>query len=148
MTTEDFRALSGRSDLADALRLAVARLGRRLRQQALGGLTPQQRSVLATISRYGPLSLSDLADLERVSRPSVSGVVKRLELQGNVARAADPADGRSTKVTLTEKGLEVLTAGRSESAAFLASRMAGMDPAELAILAQAIPLLTRMAEEE
>src|SRR5690606_1403261 len=64
------------------LRLAVLRLARRLRQEHAGDLTPSQLSALSCVEREGPLSLRDLAEMERVQPPSISRIVGSLEGEG------------------------------------------------------------------
>jgi hypothetical protein len=51
------------------LRVAIARLSRRLRRHELAGLTPTQLSALATVERAGPLRLGDLAAAEGSRHP-------------------------------------------------------------------------------
>ena len=80
--------------LAASLRLAVARLARRLRQQAEADVTPSMLSALNTIERHGPMTLSDLAAHERVQPPTITSVVGRLEGAGMIARETDPHDRR------------------------------------------------------
>src|SRR5436190_23614497 len=80
--------------LASALRLVVSRLARRLRQQAEPGVTASQLSVLATIDRHGSMTLSDLAQHERVTPPTITASVGRLEEAGFVARETDANDRR------------------------------------------------------
>jgi len=43
------------------LRVALARLSRRLRRHELAGLTPTQLAALATVEQSGPMRLGDLA---------------------------------------------------------------------------------------
>lgn len=50
------------------------------------------------------LRMSHLAAMAESGLPRLSQVVGRLEKRGWIARAADPADGRSTLATLTEQG--------------------------------------------
>lgn len=134
--------------LADRLRLSVGRLARRLRQQSLGGLTPSQRSVLATLDRHGPLSMSRLAELEAVSRPAATGITSRLAQKGLVERTAHPDDGRSAMVAITSRGVEVLEQGRRERTALLAQHLTGLSPEERRVLAEAAEILDRMVEGE
>src|SRR2546425_7889634 len=90
-------------ELAAALRVVVMRLSRRLRQRADAGITPTLLSALATVHRQGSVTLGDLALAERVSPPSVTEIVGRLEEAGWVSRAVDPADRRVTRVSVTAK---------------------------------------------
>ncbi len=134
-------------ELPERLRLAVGRLARRLRQQAQGGLTPSQRSVLATLHRHGPMSMGTLAEHEGISRPSTTRSVSRLASRGLVERAADPHDARIAVVGLTETGREAIRRSREERAAFLAARLRRLTAAERSLLAEATVLLDRLLEE-
>lgn len=135
-------------ELAHALRLAVGRLARRLRQRTLGGLTPSQLSVLASLDRHGPLTLGALAEVEGVAPASISGIVSRLEDKGLVERAANPGDRRSFLVELSAAGEQLLQRGRGERTALLAARLRSLSSAERDTLAAAVALLERLGEDE
>ena len=64
-------------ELASRLRLAITRTARRLRQEAGTDLGPSQLAALATIERHGPLAPSELADHERVRRPTATRMLTR-----------------------------------------------------------------------
>src|SRR5918997_4290732 len=92
------------SALAAHLRLAVARTSRRLRQEADAGLSATLLAGLATVERPGPLTPSELAARERIQRPTATRLIARLEADGLVTRAADPADGRSSLIAIGDGG--------------------------------------------
>ena len=129
------------------LRLAVMRLSRRLRQEAVGDITQSQLSALATIERAGPLSLGDLADLERVAPPSMTRIAGRLEEAGLVVRNVDATDRRIARVAISETGRELLKQTRTRRDAYLATRLRALSPEERATLARALPLLERLARD-
>jgi DNA-binding MarR family transcriptional regulator len=133
-------------DLATRLRLAVTRTARRLRQEGTVGFTASQGALLATIERHGPLTPSELAQRERVQRPTVTRMLARLEEDGIVQRAADPADGRSFLVSLTPAGLELLYEVRSRKDAYLARRLNELDDEERTALARAADVLEHLLE--
>jgi DNA-binding MarR family transcriptional regulator len=133
-------------DLAVRLRLAVTRTARRLRQEASAGLSPSQGAMLATIERHGPLTPSELAQRERVQRPTVTRMLARLEADGIVQRAADPADGRSFLVSLTPAGRELLVEVRGRKDAYLARRLRELDDEERAALDRAATVLEHLLE--
>ena len=135
-------------ELAQALRLAVGRFARRLRQGTLGQLTPSQHSVLASLSRHGTTSLGLLAEIEGVAPASISGVVARLVDKGMVNRSPNPEDGRSFLVGLTELGRDGLEKGREERTAIVADRLQRLSPGERQTLAAAVVILDRLGEEE
>jgi DNA-binding MarR family transcriptional regulator len=135
------------TDLAARLRLGITRTARRLRQEAGGSLSPSQIAALATIERHGPLTPSELAQRERVQRPTVTRVLARLEEAGLAQRAGDPADRRSSLVTITADGRELLAAQRTRKDAYLARRLEALDAADRATLERAAELLERLLED-
>jgi DNA-binding MarR family transcriptional regulator len=134
-------------DLAHRLRPLIARLGRRLRQEAGGELSPSQGAALTTISCHGPLTPSELASRERIQRPTATRVLARLEEAGLLERAEDPTDRRSSLVSATAAGRALLAAQRERKDAFLARRLDRLDPSELAVLDRAATILERVLEE-
>ncbi len=134
--------------VAARLRLAVTRLGRRLRQQAESGLTASTQSALATIARHGPLSLGELAAHEGVRPPSISTTVASLESQGMVARDLDATDRRVSRVWVTPRGRLRLQRDRSRKTAYLAARLARLDQHDLRLLDEAAAVMERLLEED
>jgi DNA-binding MarR family transcriptional regulator len=139
------------TDSAARLRLAVVRTARRLRQEAAGGgdeLTPTSAAALATVERHGPLTPSELAEIERVKRPTATRTLRVLEGAGLVERARDPEDGRSALVTITAKGRERLRRLRGRKNAYLARRMRDLPEADVATLERAAEILEDILERE
>jgi DNA-binding MarR family transcriptional regulator len=134
--------------VAAHLRLAITRTARRLRQEAGRELSPSQISALATIERHGPLTPSELADRERVKRPTATRVAARLEEMGTIARTADPADARSSLLQITARGRALLGRLRRRKTAYLAQRLSALEADELAVLERASDVLERMLEGE
>ena len=130
------------------LRLAIVRLGRRLRQQANAGVTPSQLSVLATIDRHGPVGLKELAAIEQVKPPSITRIVTALEEEGFVTRVVSDEDRRSARVSLTSDGRQALARVRRQRDAWLAQRLAGLSPDEVDALMRALPALEKLLEEQ
>jgi DNA-binding MarR family transcriptional regulator len=138
------------ADTASQLRNAVVRTSRRLRQEAAAetGLSPATTAALASINRDGPLTPSELAEIERVKRPSMTRTLACLEREGLIERTPDPADGRSSLVAVNEAGRERLARLRRRKSAYLARRLRKLDPEDLATIARAAELLERMREDE
>src|SRR5918911_298116 len=107
--------ISTETDLATRVRLVVTRLGRRLRRQAGGQLTPSQASALSSIDRLGPLTLGELSAVEGVRPPTLTKVVAALEEQGLVQRHTDPHDRRVARVETTPRGARLLAETRSRT---------------------------------
>lgn len=139
--------MSSTLELAAALRLTIARLARRFRQQSRGGLTPSQRSVVAVLARHGPMTMGSLADWEGISRPSATGIVSRLAEKGLVVRTEGPSDSRKSVVELTDLGHDRARIGREEGTSFLVPRLERLTDRELAILQDALPVLQSLLED-
>jgi DNA-binding MarR family transcriptional regulator len=122
------------------------RLARRLRSQTAAGLSPSLISALVTIERKGPVTLGQLAALERVKPPSVTRMVAALKQAGLVRREADPVDRRVARLSLTAEGQRTLQRSRTRKTAYLAKRLRELDDAELVSLQQALPILERVLE--
>jgi len=135
-----------RLELAADLRLVIARLGRRLRQQSAGGLTPSQLSILSTLEGSGPLHMGELARREAVAPPTITRIVGVLADGGLVTRSTNPDDARSALIEVTGKGRKVLEAVRNERTALLVERLAGLDDSEVAALAAVLPILERLVD--
>lgn len=139
------------TDSAARLRMAIVRTSRRLRQEAMaeaGDLTPTSTAALATVERHGPLTPSELAEIERVKRPTVTRTLGCLTRAGLVERTPDPADGRSALVAVNAAGRERLRRLRGRKNAFLARRMRDLPAADLETLERAAEILERMLEDE
>ncbi|HEX8689102.1 MAG TPA: MarR family transcriptional regulator [Solirubrobacterales bacterium] len=140
------------TDAAARLRLAIVRTARRLRQEAAGAggaeLTPTAASALATVERHGPLTPSELAEIERVKRPTATRTLGLLTEAGLIDRAPDPDDGRSALVSVSAAGRERLRRLRGRKNAYLARRMRDLPGEEVATLERAASILERILEEK
>ncbi len=121
-------------------------MARRLRQEAGTDLGPSQVAALATIERHGPLSPSEVAEWERIKRPTATRIVGHLERAGMVERVKDPEDGRASILTVTTKGRALLKRLRERKTAYLARRLAVMDAEDRRTLERAAELLEGMLE--
>jgi DNA-binding MarR family transcriptional regulator len=139
------------TDCASRLRMVVVRAARRLRQEAAGAvgeLTPTSAAALATVERHGPLTPSELAEIERVKRPTATRTLRVLGDAGLVERTPDPDDGRSAVVSITAAGRERLRRLRGRKNAYLARRMRDLPAGDLATLERAAEILERVLEDE
>jgi DNA-binding MarR family transcriptional regulator len=128
------------------LRVAIARLSRRLRKHELAGLTPTKLSALATVWQAGPLRLGDLAAAERIAPSTLTRLVSALEESGYVQRCAVPGDARASTLAITPRGREVLERIRQESTVLLRESLLTLTEEQLTALAVALPALEQLAE--
>ena len=136
------------SELAAHLRIVVMRLHRRLRSEADDELSPTLVAALVSVERHGPLTLGRLAELERVTPPSITRAVAALERDGLVRRETDENDRRVSHVAVTPEGERLLRHSRRRKAAFLALRLARLDDADQEAVRSALPILERLLESE
>jgi DNA-binding MarR family transcriptional regulator len=130
------------------LRLAIGRLARRLRQQAGDEITPSQLSALSSVGRLGPLTLGELAAVERVRPPTMTRIVASLEEAGLVDRSVHPGDRRIARVEVSSAGRAFLERIGTRKDAFVAERLARLDPDEVEQLRRAVVVLERLLEDD
>ena len=135
--------------VADALRPVLLRVGRELRREARAvGISPEQVSLLVAI-KYAPgIGAGELAVRERISAPAMTKHVDRLERDGLVARTPSPDDRRRVGLALTDDGRRVLRRVRSRRTAWLATRLRGLTPDELAAVEAAVAPLEKLLRED
>lgn len=133
---------------ASQLRVSVARLARRLRQEGSAAdqdATPSQLTALATLYRDGPMTLGELAAAERVKPPSMTRVVAALEERGLVKREPSAEDGRVVDVHVTHEGRRSHEEYRKRRDAWLCRRLQTLSPDERDLLRRASDLLDKVA---
>ncbi len=135
--------------LANELRPVLLKLNRHLRREVHSlGVTGGQVSLLSQILRRPGIGVRELAALEGMSAPAVSGYVGRLERAGLVERTAG-ADRRRVGLTVTAEAERVLRSVKSRRTAWLASRLERLDPEQLRRVEAAVePLLALLDEDE
>ncbi|MFE2282952.1 MarR family winged helix-turn-helix transcriptional regulator [Streptomyces sp. NPDC059443] len=133
---------------AEELQLVLGMLLRQVRSAAGGGVSLSQMSVLKRLDRLGPSTASDLARAEKIRPQSVIATVNALQAEGLVARTPHPTDGRQLLIALTPQGQSLVherrKAGHDLIAELISERLT---PIEQELLASAIPLLRRLAED-
>jgi DNA-binding MarR family transcriptional regulator len=128
------------------LRVAIARLSRRLRRHEMAGLTPTQLAALSTVERAGPLRLGDLAAAEGVAPSTLTRLVSVLEESGYVQREPDPRDARASTLAITPRGHDVLENLREETTVFLTESLRTLTDGQVADLSAALPVLEQLAD--
>jgi DNA-binding MarR family transcriptional regulator len=132
--------------MATDLRLACMRISRRIRFESSHDVAPHQFSVLCRLEE-APRTPGELAEVERVAKPSMTRTVGALVDRGLVLRQDDPLDGRSVILSLSEEGRRSVRAIRRKRDAWMASRVARLTPEEQDVLARATEILAKVAGE-
>ncbi|ANW65745.1 MarR family transcriptional regulator [Mycobacterium sp. djl-10] len=128
---------------ADLLKV-VARLNRFATQRTQLPLPWAQARLLSTIEDRGEARISDLAELDHCSQPTMTTQVRRLEDAGLVTRTADPGDARAVLIRITEAGVDVLARARIDRAAVIDPLLEQLTDAERAALSTAVDVMRQM----
>jgi DNA-binding MarR family transcriptional regulator len=141
------KAPAADTDTAPRLRAVVGKLSRRLRPTLAGsGLTPTRLSVLATLSRRGPMRISELASIEALNPTMLSRVIAELAGAGLLARVPDPDDGRAALVDATAAGRRLHKKIQNERNDVLSVLLAELDERRRRDLVDALAVLEELAE--
>jgi DNA-binding MarR family transcriptional regulator len=133
--------------VANRLRPVLLKLNRHLRREIHSlGITGGQASLLFAIQRNPGIGVRELAALERMSAPGMSKYVARLEAAGLVTREPG-TDRRRVGLRLTSEAERVLRSVKSRRTAWLAARLRGLSPGELAAVDAAIEPLQQLIDE-
>jgi len=136
------------TSLASHLRVAVARLARQLRQEgAPEDASPSRLAALATLYHRAPITLGELAAVERVKPPTMTRVVAGLEERGLVRREHSSADGRMIHVAITDAGRAAHEDYQKRRDAWMARKLAGLSKEERDILSRAAGIFERWVEQ-
>jgi len=97
------------------------------------GASMREYDVLYTLSKCPePIRISELNQHVLLSQPALSRLVDRLAERGFIRRLPDPADGRSTRLALTQAGRAVQRRiGRQHARGVARAMTAALDPGEL-----------------
>jgi DNA-binding MarR family transcriptional regulator len=137
------------TEVANRLRPALLKLARELRRESHAlGVRAGHVTLLIQIHRRQGIGVNELAALERISPPAMSGYIARLERAGLVQRTPDPRDRRRKGLSVTAEGERVLRSVKSRRTAWLAARLKHLDPDEVAALDAAVEPLLRLLEDE
>jgi DNA-binding MarR family transcriptional regulator len=140
---------AGAVALANELRPLLLQLNRHLRRElAPLGVTAGQAALLHAIRSAPGAGVRELAAHEGLSRPRVTAAVDALESAGLVRRTRSQADRRRVELAVTDQGLRILRSARSRRTAWLAARLAALDPGERAAVAVALPAFGRLLEDQ
>jgi DNA-binding MarR family transcriptional regulator len=119
--------------LSNELLVLSARLVRDVRRHNSEHPAASTR-LMSLLDELGPSTISALAQHDRCSQPTMTGLVNGLVERGWVERRPHPDDARAQLVTMTEAGRAHLSDVRRRNAALIAERIeaSGRTPEDLA----------------
>jgi DNA-binding MarR family transcriptional regulator len=135
--------------LAAALRDAITRVNRRLRQtRPMGDITVAQLSALQSLDAAGAMTPRELAEVERVQPPTMTRILGRLEERDLIQRSPHPSDGRQVILAPSPLGRELLKEYRRARDEWLAQRLAMLTADEREAVRHAAEILDRIARSD
>jgi DNA-binding MarR family transcriptional regulator len=145
--TADERAKAEAAELLTALG-AIRRVARRaVRHSPYAEALPPARSELLRLTARRPgLSVAEAAHELRLAPNSVSTMVTQLTADGLLSRDRATADGRSVRLTVTDKGTARIAQWRDTRSELAARALGELDEADRETIRAAVPALTRLAE--
>ena len=139
--------------LANDLIVSSARLIRlvRYRTQVQASQATESTATwraLAILADRGPLRVTEFAEIDQLSQPSATAILRRLREEGAVSSSPDPRDGRAALMRLTPVGLERLARVRAAGAVAVAPLLADLDDEARSTLRRASDLLEELTRRD
>lgn len=129
-------------EIAKGFHSTTIRLLRQLRlvDQKLG-MSTARLSLMSVLVFKGPSTMSELATIEQVSRPTITNLVKGLESDGYVKCSRTHDDKRTVLATATKKGQRLLEKGQETRVKQLAGMFSHLSDKEIQCLKQATEIV-------
>jgi len=129
------------------LRAALARIARSIdRQTPAEGLTLTQMWVLGSVSRLGPIGMTELADFEGINPTMLSRLVGKMSDAGLLERVSDERDGRAVRVRITAQGKALQDRLRVERSRLFSERLGELPEEHAARLLAVLPVLEELGQ--
>ena len=110
-------------------------------------VTLDQFHILRHIRR-GRGSVSELAEIQQISRPAISQAVDILVEKGLVSRQTDADDRRYIRLELTPTGNDLLSSIFKQNRAWMMEKMAGLSPDEIDSIVHGLEVLKKTFIEQ
>ncbi|HWR41996.1 MarR family winged helix-turn-helix transcriptional regulator [Sporomusa sp.] len=136
--------------LREIIKTCVRKLGLLQKADAACcGITVGQCHTLVEIGRANVLSLNELSESLTLDKSTMSRTVDNLVIAGLVERQIDKDDRRYTKITLTEKGFEMVESINSSMKEYFDRVLSSIPKEKHEIVIEALPyLLTAVRDTE
>jgi DNA-binding MarR family transcriptional regulator len=108
------------------------------------GLTSLGFGALGILSRMGPLPVSELARLLRISKSQATAVVDCLVGGGMVERAQSDEDRRVVELSITPEGRKALARRLEETYSHVGEKLGRLDAKEIAAIRSSLRTLTEL----
>jgi DNA-binding MarR family transcriptional regulator len=134
------------SELAAQLIAMSSRLIRLAARESTSAVPRALARALAVVVDLGEPRISDIAAADRISQPTATTLVQKLEERGWVERAPDPNDARAVRIRITEAGRAAQRDFRRAAAEALTPRIARLDDTQITALSDGALALQSLLE--
>ena len=111
------------------------------------GITIPEWRILAVLSRFQPLSATEVGELSNMDKPRVSRALSRMTRADLIARRQDANDQRVAVLRLTQRGQALYREIEPLALEWERSLLEGLDDAERETLSQLLAKLQHRASE-
>jgi DNA-binding MarR family transcriptional regulator len=146
VTTTDHPSPDDLPELAAQLIAVSSRLIRFAARESTSSVPRALARALAVVVDLGEPRISDIAAADRISQPTATTLVQKLEERGWVERTPDPNDARAVRIRITEAGLSAQREFRRSAAAALTPRLERLDDAQVTALSDGVLALRSLLE--
>jgi DNA-binding MarR family transcriptional regulator len=147
-TPADLTGLPEVPELPGRLGVAVQMLAHAGRNTVgRGDLTPTRLTALAVMNAAGPMRMGSLAGRLGIQVSTMSRIIDVLVSFGWAERRQDEADHRACVIGITGPGTNLIKSVRCSNETRLADCIARLEPADLAALQAALPVLENLAQQ-
>jgi DNA-binding MarR family transcriptional regulator len=112
------------------------------------GLSITEHKALDLLSRQGPITAGQLADVTGLTTGAITGMVDRLQKAGFVRRVADPSDRRKVKIEAVVEKYEEMAGIFASLGQAMNALLEGYDDKELAVIQDFMTRLPALMEQE
>jgi DNA-binding MarR family transcriptional regulator len=130
--------------MLEAIPAAMWVIRRHMRAHRLPGMSVPQLRVLAYLDRYGPATLSGVAEHVGTTLPSMSRMIQALVEGQLVRRRAGSPDRRTVRLEIAARGRHALAIARRATVKQLAGQVGVLRAEERGRLQKAMGLLLRV----
>ena len=109
------------------------------------GLSMPQFGILMHLFHHGRCGMSDISDRMEVTNAGASQLVERLVQNGLLERSEDPHDRRAKRITLTDKGRNLIKNSIAERFRWVESLVAQLTDEDQVKVLTALPVLLEAA---
>ena len=140
------------SDIAQTLVESVTAFSRQMRSVKLPrGMTRERIAFLTLIDKFGPMSMSELADRANVRVPTASRMATSLVTDGLARKQPAKSDGRGILIATTAKGKKAIAQAAKAEGRHLEAALGKLSDGQRAALAEftdALHALNAAAEHD